>query len=131
MATDTSTENAAGYAAITQLTAKYNRIFDSGASDRLAEIFVPDAVLNVGGFEGFRGFDVLGGVAERGAGKFVHVTTDTIVDIHGDHAHQHATLMLFARGEGEAQFARLAYYDDVLVLTPDGWRFASRDVTWL
>lgn len=125
------TDTAAGYTAIRQLTARYNRIFDGGEIERLGDLFVPDAVLSVGGYDSFRGLEALAGVAQRGAGKFVHVTTDTIIDIHGDHAHQQATLMLFARGDADAAFARLAYYDDVLVLTIDGWRFASRDVTWL
>ncbi|BDE07390.1 hypothetical protein WPS_26660 [Vulcanimicrobium alpinum] len=59
-------------------------------------------------------------------GLFVQMAHESAVTVDGDRATAHTTMNEFARsvaGTGHRNFGR---YDDLLVRTPDGWRFAER-----
>jgi hypothetical protein len=61
----------------------------------------------------------------------VHTTTNHIVTVDGDTAHQRCTLLLIKLGRDGAQsFDRVGWYDDELVRTAAGWRFRSRTVSF-
>jgi uncharacterized protein (TIGR02246 family) len=120
--------------AIQELTARYNRAADDGDADALVAVFTPDGAMTMssaGQQRAFRGAEELHAMlGDRPPGITVHATTDSIVEIDGDTARQHCTLLLIRRlhDEGKASF-RTGRYEDRLVRTADGWRFVDRAVT--
>jgi hypothetical protein len=54
-----------------------------------------------------------------------HVVSNPLVDVAGDSAHVRAYLVVYAGGS----IAILGAYEDEVVRTPDGWRFAKRVFT--
>jgi hypothetical protein len=62
----------------------------------------------------------------------MHVTVDPIVTVDGDTATQDVTLLVFSRPSGPGEKPRISStgrYVDILVRTPDGWLFSSRQCT--
>jgi ketosteroid isomerase-like protein len=119
---------------IQELTARYNRAADDGDADALVAVFTPDGAMTMssaGQQRAFRGAaDLHAMLGGRPPGITVHATTDSIVELDGDEARQQCTLLLIRRlhDAGKASF-RTGRYEDRLVRTPDGWKFAERAVT--
>ena len=113
---------------IRELTARYNRAFDDGDADAYAATFVPDGSMEATGIPRAEGHDALKGLVRQTPYGIVHITTDPIIEIDGDRAVQHCTLIVANRHEDRSPvtFGTTGRYDDELVRTADGWRFTSR-----
>lgn len=117
---------------IRELTATYNRHFDSGNAEAFAATFTPDGVMEVeGGFrvEGTAGLEEM---CRRTPPGIIHVTVDSIVQVEGDEATQDVRLLVLSKPTEKTPtpaLDRTGQYKDRLVRTPDGWRFAHRYVT--
>jgi uncharacterized protein (TIGR02246 family) len=116
---------------ILELTARYNRCYDEGDAEAFADLFTDDGVMDVEG--GFRveGREGLVQMCAHMPWGIMHVTTDAIVEVHGDTATQRLTLMVLRRAgaDGEGSVSTLTTsgrYTDDLVRTADGWRFKTR-----
>jgi hypothetical protein len=115
---------------IRELTARYNRAFDDVQPAAFASVFTDDGFML---FEGER-HDGSGALEElvRATGYgFVHVTSDPIIDIDGDSAHQSCTLIVCNRRRDRLAnpYVMSGRYEDDLVRTKDGWRFTRRTIT--
>jgi ketosteroid isomerase-like protein len=110
---------------ILQLLYRYNHAIDSGDAEGWADTFTEDAV-----FDAFGGGEVITG--REGLLAFAasvqgirHVVMNPLIDVSGDTAKVRAYLM-FLMG---ATIAGVGVYDDEVVRTPQGWRFAKRVFT--
>ncbi len=119
--------------AIRDLTSRYNQAFDDMDLDGYVATFTDDAAFVIDG-----GAPIVGKPAIRafhveiGFGK-VHSTVDHRIVIDGDRATQTCNLVLGERtpdrAVGSARLDNFGRYQDELVRTPDGWRFARRSWT--
>jgi len=122
-------------AAIVRLTARYCWALDTRDWDRLADVFTPDAVAELGMV--CRG---LPAITERVRDALEplaasqHTVSTHDVDVDGDRAWSRCALVAqhVGRGADEAKFLVGGSYHDELVRTDDGWRISSRrlEVTW-
>lgn len=127
--------------AIHQLLARYNFAIDFGDIDGWAATFTPDGVFEcVGVAEGsplggrHAGTEALKAYATThyglNQGRARHWNWNLLIDGDGDDATMRCYLGAYSAGQGDSAALRATgVYDDVLVRTPDGWRFASRTVT--
>ena len=118
-------------ARILELTAIYNKCFDSGDAEGFAATFTPDGVMDVvGGFrvEGTAGLEKMCRSTPDGV---IHVTVDALIEVNGDEATQDVRVVVLGRaldGKTTPTLDRTGRYQDRLVRTSDGWRFAERRV---
>jgi uncharacterized protein (TIGR02246 family) len=113
---------------IQQLVARYNFAVDGGDAAAFADTFTADGVFTVAANE-MRGHDALRAFVESraGVGPRRHVVTSMIVDGDGDAATLRAYLQVVARSDdGTFAVSTQGTYDDRLVRTGAGWRFAAR-----
>jgi 3-phenylpropionate/cinnamic acid dioxygenase small subunit len=115
---------------VTQLLARYGHVVDDARWDRFEELFVPDAVLD---FTGVNAPSVLHGIEQirtyfRAAN---HPSAHHVVNV--DVWEEQAAVRV--RSKFFAPYTRASHdsyrwyggdYDDIVVLTPEGWRFRSR-----
>lgn len=118
---------------IQQLYSKYNHAFDFGKGEAWAACFTPDGV-----FESQMSGKVNGSAALTEFGtafsqrlKARHWTNNLVVEPAEGGASGTCYLMLLrlAKDDKPTSMAATAVYNDRLVKTGDGWRFASRSVT--
>ena len=117
--------------AIHQLVARYNFAVDEGDADAYVNTFTPDGVFAVGD-QVMSGHDALRAFVEGRAGVAPrrHVVSSILVDGEGDTASLRAYLQVIALFEdGTFRVAAQGTYDDRIVRTSDGWRFATRNFT--
>jgi uncharacterized protein (TIGR02246 family) len=117
--------------AIRELTARYNHAFDDVDTEAFVNTFTEDGVFQLD-TDGpvTAGRDRLASMSQVVNFGPVHMTTDPVIEIHGDTATQICTLALgFRTKEREPESAVYAssgrYYDE-LVRTDEGWRFKKR-----
>lgn len=115
--------------AIRELTARYNQAIDEGRVDDWADTFVEDGVFEPSSGGRFQGRQALAEFARAFSSRFQvrHCTTDAIVEVDGDRATQTCYLILLDRSDG-VKVMNSGVYQDTLVRTPEGWRFAHRRV---
>jgi ketosteroid isomerase-like protein len=119
-------------AAIQQLYARYNHAVDMGSPTAFAEVFTPDAVF-VTDMGTYTGRDALLEFAGwfRGAmsTNVRHWTNNLVLEESGAGASGACYLVAFSVGDpaGPKPMAS-GLYDDRLVRTPEGWRFAARTI---
>jgi uncharacterized protein (TIGR02246 family) len=106
---------------ILQLVYRYNHAVDSGDAQGWADTFTEDAVFEVGptvvtGRQGLVDF------ASAMSSGMRHVTANPVIEITGDAASLRAYIFVF-RGK---EVGVTGTYEDQLVRTPGGWRFAKR-----
>jgi uncharacterized protein (TIGR02246 family) len=119
-------------ARIRELTARYNRCFDDGDPDGYADTFTEDGVMEVAGGPSTSGRNDLAEMCRKIPWGVMHVTVDATVDVDGDSAKQHVALVVIRRAgrpQDKPQITSTGRYEDDLVRTPDGWRFARRRCT--
>ena len=108
---------------ILQLLYRYNHAIDGGDARGWAETFTEDGVFDVAG--GVRtGRDALLEFASSVHGTR-HMVLNPLIDVAGDAASVRASLVVFHGKE----LSTIGSYDDQLVRTPAGWRFAKRVFT--
>jgi ketosteroid isomerase-like protein len=112
--------------AIRQLTASYNRAFDERRPEDWANHFTEDGFFersNAG--QSYRGRAAIAGLSRNYPVRGWHVTTEHIISVDGDTAHQSCYLMFLDRDQGFAVNLFGVYSDDLVKL--DGkWLFKQR-----
>ncbi len=117
--------------AIWNLDAAYCHRIDAGDGDAYAELFTPDGVFEIVGLTTARGHGELAANARafpRLMPRTRHQIHDTHVVVDGDRAHQLAYLSVVGVG-AEPRLVQTGRYEDELVRTDRGWRFARRRLT--
>jgi uncharacterized protein (TIGR02246 family) len=105
---------------ILQLMYRYNHAIDSGDAPGWAATFTADGVFDVAG-RLMSGRDELIAFASSVHG-YRHTVVNPVIDVAGDAATVRAYFVVFT---GTA-LAGIGTYQDEVVRTPDGWRFAKR-----
>jgi len=119
--------------AIARVVARYCHLLDDGRWDEFADLWAEDAEFVLGG-ETTRGRDAIRASIEatqpperRGR----HLAVNVEVDVDGDEASAVVDFMFWARDrEGKAKLMFLGRYDDRLVRSDGGWRFARREIAF-
>jgi len=119
--------------AIARVVAQYCHRLDDGRWDEFADLWAEDAEFVLGG-ETTRGRDAIRASIEatqpperRGR----HLAVNVEVDVDGDEASAVVDFMFWARDrEGKAKLMFLGRYDDRLVRSDGGWRFARREIAF-
>ena len=119
---------------VTHLLTTYQYLADTGKVDRLAQLFAPDGVLEIGA-EQFTGPDQVLGLFTRTSGQFVdadflparHHLSSIYVEPQPDGSAKTYACFQFIGTRGLDHWGT---YRDVAVRTQagDGWRFAHRRV---
>jgi 3-phenylpropionate/cinnamic acid dioxygenase small subunit len=108
---------------IVQLLHRYNHALDGGDSAAFSALFTADAVFSM------PHEDIVGNAAITEWGKHVagtvHVVANPVVQLDGDRAEVRAYFLTL---QGVSISSTGTYRDD-LTRTPDGWKFARREVT--
>jgi hypothetical protein len=116
-----------------QLLGLYGHIVDAGQWDRFGELFTDDAILDytaVRAPQVFRGIDEIRGYFEGGNHPSAHHVVNIVVWEEGGEVRAHSKFL--------APFTRPTHvplrwyggdYEDLVVLTPAGWRFRRRVCT--
>ena len=117
---------------IEKLKARYADAVDGGwtgvtphDADAVLELFIPDGVWDSGAFGGGQGHEGIRTYMLTGAAimpfAFHHISNPRI-DVDGDRATARWHALLAVLAEEDAKL-HVGVYDDVMVRTPDGWRF--------
>jgi hypothetical protein len=119
--------------AIHQLLSHYGHLLDAKAWERLEEVFVAEATLD---YTGVHAPDVCDGLGDirRYFGAANHPSAHHVVNIvvtedAGTVRVKSKFFVPFTRPSHRPQGWYGGDYDDVVVRTPDGWRFAHRSCT--
>jgi ketosteroid isomerase-like protein len=112
--------------AIKQLTARYNRAFDTKDFAAFLATWTEDGFFersNAG--RSYQGTEQLRELLATFEVRGRHVTSDYIVEVDGDSAHQ-ACYLTYLDVSDNFSVAIFGDYSDDLVRTADGWRFRAR-----
>jgi hypothetical protein len=114
------------YIDIQQLYVRYNEAIDTGNADAYAATFTPDGVFN-----NFKGKDALVGFVNQYRDKMNglnrrHWNTNLLITPTAEGANGSVYLMLVDVSQRPPVIASTAKYTDMLVKTPQGWRFKQR-----
>jgi hypothetical protein len=120
---------AADYAEIEQLYARYNTAIDAGDEETWASTFTPDGVFN----NNVTGRDALVKFVrdwrERGNPTHLrHWNTNLLIQRTAEGAKGSVYLSLLDIGVKPPAITTTGMYEDLLVKTPQGWRFKRRAV---
>ena len=117
------------YIEIEQLYATYNHAIDSGDAEAWAATFTPDGSFNTRftGKEGLMGFIKLWREKMNGANRR-HWNSNLRITPSAEGANGTVMLMLLDVSTKPPSIASTGMYTDVLVKTPNGWRFKTRVV---
>lgn len=105
---------------ILQLLYRYNHAIDSGDAEGWADTWTEDGFFGGVG-DGLQGRAQLVQFAS-GVGGLRHMVLNPLIDVDGDTARVRAYVVVLAAG----QVVTVGTYDDTVVRTPGGWRFAKR-----
>jgi len=112
--------------AIKQLTARYNRAFDTKDFEAFLATWTEDGFFERSNAQrSYRGIEQLREMLATFDVRGRHVTSDYIVEVDGDNAHQ-ACYLTYLDVENDFGVALFGDYSDDLVRTADGWRFRAR-----
>ena len=116
---------------IMRLNARYNFAIDAGDADAWASCFTQDGVFHAL-LEGHtpKGTEELAAfvpVCVEAFGAMHHLTTNEVIEVHGDTATQNCYLQFLAEKDGQLQ-ANICIYRDELRLEDGAWRYADRKV---
>lgn len=117
------------YIDIEQLYATYNHAIDSGDGEAWAATFTPDGSFNTRftGKEALVGFVKMWREKMNGANRR-HWNSNLRITPSAEGANGTVMLMLLDVGTKPPSIASTGQYTDVLVKTPTGWRFKTRQV---
>lgn len=111
---------------IKRLSARYNLAFDYGDVEAYLGCWTADGFFersNAG--RSYQGHEELRELLTTFPVDGRHITTNFIIDVDGDRAHQSAYLAYLDKADGFA-VAIFGVYDDDLVREADGWKYSSR-----
>lgn len=117
---------------VTHLLTSYQYLADTGRIDRLAQLFAPDGVLEIGN-DSYPGVDGVLALFRRTSGQFTdadflparHHLGSIYVEPQPDGSAKAYSCFQFISTRGLDHWGT---YRDVAVPGPDGWRFARRRV---
>jgi uncharacterized protein (TIGR02246 family) len=118
--------------AIQQLYAAYNIAADRGDGKAFAGCFAPDGAFDIVGMMRMDTFDALAEFAQSipaNAPGSRHVAANILVEGDADLANGMAYFMLLDTRSSPVAVTMTGQYEDRLVRTEDGWRFAERRFT--
>jgi hypothetical protein len=117
------------YVDLQQLYARYNMAIDSGDAEAWAATFTPDGVFNNTnrGHDGLVQF-IKDWREKRNGAQRRHWNSNLAYTATNDGARGSAYLILLDISVRPAAIALTGIYEDVIVRTPQGWRFKSRVV---
>ncbi len=120
------TADADAIAAINDLLARYCVLLDREDVDAVARLFADDARFHVFGrtYDGPAGVRFVLADSPRG----LHVASPPVIDLADGRA---SVLQNLIYADATTHALRLVMYDDVVVETPAGWRFAERRIRFL
>lgn len=112
--------------AIRDLLARYCLYLDQDRHADWVALFLPDGTFGVYGrtYSGHQGLLQMATSAPGG----LHLGGQPVIEIDGDRASTLQNLLFVDRSTGES---RGAVYQDALVRTPTGWRFAHRQCLFI
>jgi ketosteroid isomerase-like protein len=120
--------------AIRDLALRYCTAVDRRDWDLLAELFLPDATVDVQRSNLMRGTDEIVARYRRGLSRYDathHMVTNHEIAVDGDSA-RHSCLVhaqhMRPDAAGSTIFTIGGRYEDQLVRTPQGWRFKHREL---
>ena len=118
--------------AIQQLYAAYNIAADRGDGKAFADCFTADGVFDIVGLMRAESFDALAQFAQSipvNAPGSRHIATNILVEGDSDLASGLAYFMLLDSRSSPVTVTMTGQYEDRLIRTEDGWRFAERRFT--
>ncbi len=117
---------------IRRTIAEYSHRWDDGLLDDFADLFTEDARLLVLGTVA-EGREAIRDYMKRvgDAGRGLHVTTNTLVDVDGDSADAVTGYLFVRQGPSGPGIVAAGRYHDQLVRDPDRWRFSVRAISML
>ena len=118
------TLSATDYFEIQQLYARYNYAFDSSDPEMVATVFTPDGEL-VTGSNRRKGREIVKGPA-RPQPRIRHIATSVMFNASSEGARGKSYVLLVDMEATPPVIIRGGSYEDVLVKTPQGWRFKQR-----
>jgi hypothetical protein len=115
----------------------YCTAIDTGAFERLREVYLPDATARLGATE----FGTLEAIIDKcvvSVGRLDgahHMVTNHVIDVTGDTATSRCYLQaqhINNRVDGEKIYTMAGFYDDTWERSPVGWRIRRRvlTITW-
>ena len=120
------TDSSEDSTSINELLALYTNRLDRGDHQGWADLFTSDGKFEVYGraFEGTERLIAMSEAAPAG----LHLSGAPIIVQEGDHATVQQSFLFVDQVTRES---RIGFYDDRIVRTPNGWRFAVRRSTFL
>ena len=115
------------YEEIRALLARYCFAIDSRDGVAWAALFTEDGVFDFKMGEPVRGHEALRGFIASVPSDRCHLTANEIIEINGDRATVRAYALVTK--ESPPVISTVGAYEDQLVRTPEGWRFARRTFT--
>jgi uncharacterized protein (TIGR02246 family) len=119
--------------AIQELVATYDMAWDVEDADGVVETFVPDGVFVDAAGTSHETRDRIREFVEaspRQFGSMRHITSTHLVTFTGDTSARHRCYVVFVSHPGGERVLDTGGYDDEVVLTREGWRFARRVVSF-
>lgn len=117
--------------AIQRLMARYFHTVDDGAFDELAQLWAPDAELALRGETAVGPAAIVAVISglQTPERRGLHAGVNAIIDVEGDIARA-VSDFVFMRREGtpDPLVKFIGRYVDRFVRTPEGWRFARREI---
>ena len=108
-----------------ELYARYNYVMDSTDATMLPRVFTPDATL--GPPDGrVKALDVLEGLEPKERPQVYRITNNIIITPSPEGARGTASVILVNILASPPTLIGGGVYEDVMVKTPEGWRFKSR-----
>lgn len=118
----TGTLTALDYVEIQQLYARYNYAIDAGDIEAYVGLYTPDGAFNA--FEGQAGLRQF--MKNRQGGNRRHWNTNLVITPSPEGAKGQVYLMFVDVGTKPPSISGAGRYEDVIVKTPQGWRFKKR-----
>lgn len=110
------------YVEIQQLYARYNYAIDAGDIEAYVALYTPDGAFNA--FEGQAGLRQF--MKNRQGGNRRHWNTNLVITPSPEGAKGQVYLMFVDVGTKPPSISGAGKYEDVIVKTPQGWRFKKR-----
>lgn len=121
---------------IYELYSRWCVLLNTGDEEGWARLFTDDGVwefahlgVRAVGREALRAFAAEVHARERGLTR--HYMHNVLLEGHGSEVHGRADIeLLDLRTDGDARIVKTARYEDRIVATDGGWRFAQRSLFW-
>ncbi len=120
--------------AIQRLMARYCHLVDDGAFDELPQLWTHDAELALRGETAIGPAAIVAMISglQTPERRGLHVGANTIIDVEGDNARSVSDFVFMRREGGPDPLVKfIGRYFDRFVRTPEGWRFARREIRFI